>query len=104
MDDTSQSGTWSINRVISPGPALTNSTLVAAALNNRIGDEFVIPLSEWTGAGYEVCGFAQVRLLDFDLSTNPVQMSVQFLKGMARSSDTSTTLLDYGVRDVLVVD
>ena len=104
MNDTDHSGTWSIGRVISPGPAITNSTLVAAALNNRIGDEFVIPLSEWTGAGYEVCGFAQVRLLDFDLGADPVQMSIQFLKGMARSSDTHPTLTDYGARDVLIVD
>jgi hypothetical protein len=104
MNDTSQSGTWSIGRVISPGPALANSTLVAAALNNKIGDEFVIPLTEWTGAGYEVCGFAQVRLLDFNLGTDPIQMSIQFLKGMARSADTSTSLLDYGVRDVVIVD
>ena len=104
INDTRQSGSWSVGRVISPGPAVTDSALVAAALNNKIGDEFVIPLTEWTGAGYEVCGFAQVRLLDYNLGANPIQMSVQFLKGMARSGDTDPNATDYGARDIVIVD
>lgn len=104
MNDTRRSGSWSVGRVISPGPALSNSTLVASALHNKIGDEFVIPLTEWTGEGYQVCGFAQVRLLDFDLGTDPIQMSIQFLKGMARSGDTDPLAIDYGARDVIMID
>ena len=88
MNMTQLSGSWRIGDEIQPGPKVSNSSLINSSLTARLGDEFIIPLSEWNGVGYVVCGFAEVRLLDHDLGSNPIRMSVQFLKGMSRSGDT----------------
>jgi len=104
MDVTSHSGRWKLGDVIEPGPPVSNDTLINASLANRVGDEMVIPLTEWNGTGYQVCGFAQVRLLGYNFSADPLQMSIQFLKGLTRSGDSDPAAPDYGARDVRMVD
>ncbi len=62
------------------------------------------PLTEWNGVGYQVCGFANVRLLSYELASNPIQMTVQFLNELVRSGDSDPNANDYGVRDVRMLD
>ena len=104
MNSTQMSGSWKIGDQVDRGPIVSNSSLINSSLTSRIGDEFVIPLSEWNGVGYVVCGFAEVRLLDHDLGANPIRMSVQFLKGMTRSGDTDENARDFGARDIIMLD
>ncbi len=104
MDAPALSGDWKLGDVIPPGPPVTYNPLIDATLNAKLGQDLLIPLTEWNGAGYQVCGFAEVQLLGYDLSVDPIQMTVQFLHKLVRSGDSDPAAKDYGVRDVRMLD
>ncbi len=104
MDAPVISGDWKLGDVIPPGMPVTNNSLIAATLNAKLGQDLLIPLTEWNGVGYQVCGFANVRLLGYELASNPIQMTVQFLHELVRSGDSDPNANDYGVRDVRMLD
>ncbi len=104
MDTTSLSGDRKLGDVIPPGPPVADNALTNASLTAKIGQDMVIPLTEWNGTGYAVCGFAEVRLLGYDFATDPMQMTIQFLKGLRRSLDTDPAAPDYGVYDIRILD
>ena len=104
MDAPVISGDWKLGDVIPPGMPVTNNSLIAATLNAKLGQDLLIPLTEWNGVGYQVCGFANVRLLSYELASNPIQMTVQFLHELVRSGDSDPNANDYGVRDVRMLD
>ncbi len=104
MNDTELSGKWRLGDVASGGPTVSDSALIATSLAQRAGDEVVIPLTEWNGEGYVVCGFAEVKLIDHNLGASPIRMSIQMLQGLRRSADTDPNANDYGARDIVILD
>ncbi|MEX1018563.1 MAG: hypothetical protein WDZ49_02835, partial [Litorilinea sp.] len=104
--DTLHSGIWEIDQVIPAGPAVSNSTLVNSALNDRVedGDRLKIPLTQFDGEGYAVCGFAYVHLVDFELDDEEGSwIELLFLKDLVRGLTTDPDFPDYGARDVRVI-
>jgi hypothetical protein len=100
MNDPSRSGIWRLGQTIPPGPAFSESTAVRNALSLRTGDKIKIPLTKFNGSGYAICGFAQVKLLDYNLQDGNHWLSLQFLQNLLRGVETDPTQADYGARDV----
>jgi hypothetical protein len=64
MLDTSRSGVRLLGDEIAAGPPASDSALVADGMNANTGKVLLVPLANWDGNGYIVCGFARIRLID----------------------------------------
>src|SRR6185369_2285680 len=82
MANTSLSGTHSLHETVTRGPDVVYSSAVAAQLNTLVdsGATLKIPLTTNTGNGYAICGFANVKLLDYQLQTGDNWLNLQFLQ------------------------
>jgi hypothetical protein len=99
MADPSLSGTHSLNEVLTRGPDVVYSSAVAAQLNSLVdaGSTVKIPLTSSNGA---ICGFANVKLLDYQLQTGDNWLNLQFLQTLIHGTTTDPDAPDYGARDV----
>jgi hypothetical protein len=102
MADTELSGVRSLGEVLKRGPAVTYSAAVAVELNALMdsGRTVTIPLTQFNGSGYAVCGFANVKLLDYDLEEDNNWLNLQFLQTLIHGVTTDPNAPDYGARDV----
>jgi hypothetical protein len=103
MNDTRRSGTWYVGQEIQPGPPVSANVYTEAELANLVGKSVRIPLSEYNGNGYAICGFVEVRLLDYDLQTGSRWMGLQWLTSLLHSADSDPASRDFGARDVRVL-
>jgi hypothetical protein len=103
MLNTGNSGTWGVGKSIPAGPPISNSTLVRDGMDQNLGNSIIIPLSQYDGSGYVVCGFAKVTLNDYDFTINPAWLDVDWVKDLIRGSESDPTATDYGARDVRVL-
>jgi Flp pilus assembly protein TadG len=104
MNNVSVSGVWKLNQVIPAGPDVGPSLVVEAALDGRVGQTVKIPLARYDGSGYSICGFANVKLVDYNLSEEDTWVILQFLKNVIRGVETDPAADDYGARDVRFYD
>jgi hypothetical protein len=102
MSDTGLSGVKRLGDVIPAGPGVTYDPAVVPKLDEleASGVTVKIPLTDWTGSGYAVCGFANVRLLDYHLEEGNSWLNLQFLQTLIHGVETDPTAADYGARDV----
>lgn len=103
MNDTGRSGVWRLGEVIPPGPDVAPNSSIESALDSRVGSTVKIPLTQFNGSGYAICGFAQVELIDYSLDLDDNWLSLQFLKALLHGVETDPTEIDFGVRDVRFV-
>jgi hypothetical protein len=102
MSNTDLSGVQRMGEVIPAGPGVTYNSSVASELDDLVasGVTVKIPLTNWTGNGYAVCGFANVKLLDYHLEEGNSWLNLQFLQTLIHGVETDPNAADYGVRDV----
>ncbi len=100
MNDVSVSGVWRLHEVIPAGPDVAPSLVLASALDGRVGETVKIPLAQDSGNGYAVCGFANVKLVDYSLAEGDIWVVLQFLNKVVRGVETDPAADDYGARDV----
>ena len=97
------SGTLRVGEVIPPGPPIEDADAwVQQGLDARVGESIKIPLTEYNGTGYAICGFANVKLLEHDIDEG--QLWLQFLRDIIRGTETDPNADDYGARDVIFLD
>ncbi len=105
MDDVTRSGTWRLNEVIPHGPEVLYYSAVAAELEEleASGSTIKVPLSNKNDEdNFVVCGFANVKLLDFDLDAGT--MTIEILRTLIHGVDTDPNAADNGVgRDVRLI-
>ncbi len=96
------SGVRSLNEVIKRGPEVIYSSAVAAELDELMdsGATVKIPLTTYNGSGYAICGFANVKLLDYQLDEGNNWLNLQFLQTLVHGVTTDPNAVDYGARDV----
>ena len=102
MANNELSGVRSLNEVLTRGPAVVYSSAVAAELNSLMdsGATVKIPLTTFNGSGYAICGFANVKLLDYQLEEGDNWLNLQFLQTLIHGATTDPNAPDYGARDV----
>jgi hypothetical protein len=103
MADTRRSGTWYVGDEIQPGPPVSANVYTDAELAKLVGKKVRIPLSEYNGNGYAICGFVEVRLLDYELQTGERWMGLEWLTSLLRSAVSDPLGPDFGARDVRVL-
>jgi hypothetical protein len=105
MDDVTRSGTWRLNEVVPHGPEVIYDWEVADELQELedSGDVVKIPLSNKNSDGnFVICGFSNVRLLDFDLEAGTI--SIEILRTLIHGVDSDPNATDIGVgRDVRLI-
>jgi hypothetical protein len=104
MNDVRISGVWRLNDVIPAGPEVAPSSVVESALDARVGQTVKIPLAQFNGSGYAICGFANVQLVDYNLSEDDTWVILRFLQDLIRGVETDPAADDYGARDVRFYD
>jgi uncharacterized protein YegL len=99
MEHTDLSGVRSLHEVLKIGPNITTNQEVADQLSLLVdsGATVKIPLTSSTGA---ICGFANVKLLDYQLQTGDTWLNLQFLQTLIHGATTDPNATDYGARDV----
>jgi choice-of-anchor A domain-containing protein len=100
MNDTGRSGVWRMAEMIPPGPDVVANALVNSALDARKGSEIKIPLTHYNGSGYAICGFANVKLIDYRMEEGNVWLNLQFLQTLVNGVETNPAATDFGARDV----
>ncbi|MCC6168297.1 MAG: choice-of-anchor A family protein [Caldilineaceae bacterium] len=103
MADTRRSGTWYVGNIVQPGPPVSPNLYTEAGLTNLVGKKVRIPLSEYNGNGYAICGFVEVKLLDYALQDEARWLSLDWLISVIRSAESDPAGLDFGARDVRVL-
>jgi hypothetical protein len=100
MANLELSGVRSLNEVLASGPEVAYDSAVAAQLDavKSSGETIKIPLTNSsTGA---ICGFANVKLLDYELEEGASWLNLQFLQTLIHGTVTDPDAPDYGARDV----
>lgn len=100
MNNTSQSGVWRLRQVVPAGPKVVPNALVENALENRKGTTVKIPLAEYNGSGYAICGFATVKLVDFGNENGDLWLNLEFLKTLVNGVETDPNAEYFGASDV----
>jgi hypothetical protein len=94
-----------LEEVIPHGPDVIYYSAVAAELEERVesGKAVKIPLSSENGDGnFVVCGFSNVRLLDFDLDAGTI--TIEILQTLIHGVESDPNATDIGVgRDVRLI-
>lgn len=102
MADPSRSGTWYVGDVVKPGPPVSDNIYTEEDLDAHLGKSVTIPLSEYNGSGFVICGFAEVTLL----SPEPDQerwLSLDWLIALVRGAESDPLQQDFGLRDLRIL-
>jgi len=97
--DPSRSGVRRVGETVAAGPVVQNIHSVTQALDRWRNEPMKIVLYDDGDQqnGYQICGFAQLTMSEYDFSTLPAWLSGQFTVGLA-FGETSTEAVDFGVR------
>jgi choice-of-anchor A domain-containing protein len=97
--DPSQSGVRRIGETVAAGPVVENVSVVTNALDQWLNQPMRIALYDDGDQqnGYQICGFAELTMTEYEFSTVPAWLSGQFNVGLAYG-ETSTEITDYGLR------
>lgn len=97
--DPSHSGVRRVGETVAAGPVVQNIRSVTDALDQWLNEPMKIVLYDDGDQqnGYQICGFAQLTMSDYDFSTVPAWLSGQFTVGLA-FGETSTEYVDFGLR------
>lgn len=97
--DPSHSGVRRVGETVAAGPVVQNIQSVTDALDQWLNEPMKIVLYDDGDQqnGYQICGFAQLTMSDYDFSTVPAWLSGQFTVGLA-FGETSTETVDFGLR------
>ncbi|MBX3014642.1 MAG: choice-of-anchor A family protein [Caldilineaceae bacterium] len=97
----SRSGVHYIGDVVAAGPAIDNVRQVADALDAWLNRPMTMVLYDDGDpqSGYQICGFAQFTMTEYDLAAMPKWIKGQFDLSVARGV-TDPTADDYGLRGI----
>jgi hypothetical protein len=98
MQDTTRSGTWQLEDAVPHGPDVLYSSAVAAQLKalEDSGNAVKVPLSNENEDGnFIICGFTNIKLLDFDLDAGTI--TVEILHTLIHGVDSDPNAEDTGV-------
>lgn len=103
--DPSRSGVRRVGETVAAGPVVQNVSQVTAALDTWLNKPMKIALYDEGDQtnGYQICGFAELTMSDYDFSTVPAWLTGQFDVGLS-SGGTSTEIVDFGLRGLYIVD
>jgi hypothetical protein len=104
MADVTRSGVWHLNEVIPPGPDIEYYSAVDTELEEAMesGETLKIPLTQYDGHGYVICGFTNVKLVDYDLHEG--RLTIQLLSTLIHGVETDPNATDIGVgRDIRLI-
>ncbi len=103
--DPSQSGVRRIGETVAAGPVVENVSVVTNALDQWLNQPMRIVLYDDGDQqnGYQICGFAELTMTEYEFSTVPAWLSGQFNVGLAYG-ETSTEITDYGLRGLYFLE
>ncbi len=105
LNDPSLSGMQRVGDTVPAGPVVENIRQVTNALDQWKDEPATIVLYDDGDQqnGYQICGFAQFTLADYDFEALPTWLQGQFTPGVVRGS-TDPSGPDYGLRGIRFLD
>lgn len=103
--DPSRSGVRRVGETVAAGPLVQNIREVTDALDTWLNKPMTIALYDEGDQtnGYQICGFAELTMSEYDFSTVPSWLTGQFDVGLA-FGETSTEIVDFGLRGLYFED
>lgn len=101
LNNPSQSGVWRVGDTVPAGPDVEQVAQIAAALNQWLNKPMKIALYDDGNQqnGYEICGFAEFTMTDYDFSSLPKWIQGEFNLSVVRG-ETDPEAEDYGMRGI----
>lgn len=101
LNDPSHSGFVSVGDTVPAGPAVANVKLVTDALEQWLDKPMTIAMYDDGDQenGYQICGFAQFTMTDYDFAALPEWLQGQFTVDVA-NGETDPDAPDFGLRGV----
>lgn len=101
IQDPSQSGQHQIGEWVASGPTVTYDQQVANALAQWVNVPALVVFYDEGDQlnGYQICGFAEFTLTDYDLAALPPWLQGKFNPALVRGL-TDPNATDYGLRDL----
>lgn len=102
INNPSNSGTWSVGDWVNAGPEVANVAAVADALEEWLNEPMTVALygDGDQDSGYQICGFAEFTLEDFDFASLPPWIQGNFDPANVRGETIDKDADDFGLRDV----
>ncbi|MCB0084262.1 MAG: hypothetical protein KDE47_25155, partial [Caldilineaceae bacterium] len=101
--DPSRSGAHRVGETVAAGPVVEDISEVTDALDTWLNQPMTIAFYDEGDQtnGYQLCGFAELTMSEYDFSMQPAWLTGQFNVGLA-FGETRTEIIDYGLRGLYV--
>jgi hypothetical protein len=103
--DPSRSGVRRVGETVAAGPVVENVRVVTDALDHWLNEPMRIALYDEGDQenGYQICGFAELTMTQYEFDGLPAWLVGQFDVGLA-FGETSTEYVDFGLRGLYFRD
>ncbi|MCX6045371.1 MAG: Tad domain-containing protein [Chloroflexi bacterium] len=109
--DFTRSGPWEIGDWVNAGPPWVTNLQCKDQLDQLLEQPVHIPLynetvtdgshnSTTTYPSYQICGFAEFVLKDYNFNTNPKTLTGEFVPAVVKSVESDAAAPDYGMRSI----